>query len=390
MTTSNPTSAADIDYEKYLSARDSDHTALLTHAAKSSGRSPVQIQREFNRIAKSHSKLNMAEYVRNGLHHSDRFSDAQRSEYISNDLHWPITHICNHTGWQSAAEDKVIATTLLNAVDVPVPDIVGVIDQTSRVFPGIKKICTADELREVVLDNLHTGLFGKITEGMVSFGAFRIQNADNDTLTCAGMNPVPYEEFLSETVGQNSYVLQPLLHNHPALSPYASALATIRMVNLLRTDDVFCPIAVIKLPQNDNIADAFWRPGNLACAIDPETGKITTVTRRDGMEVTFLEDHPETAGLMGMQLPYWQELREINSRAARTFAPIRYQSTDIAITESGPVVVELNYGGGFDLPQYATGRGMLTKEVRDFFESFGYDFGQSPNKKRLSLLGFRR
>ena len=84
---------------------------------------------------------------------------------------------------------------------------------------------------------------------------------------------------------------------------------------------------------------------------------------------------------MGLELPFWSELLEINQRAARTFSPIRYQSTDIAITEDGPVVVELNYGGGFDLPQYASGRGILTQEVRNFFESCGVRF--ETRKKRL-------
>ncbi|WP_420584085.1 sugar-transfer associated ATP-grasp domain-containing protein [Ruegeria sp.] len=166
-----------------------------------------------------------------------------------------------------------------------------------------------------------------------------------------------------------------------SIDKYASALATVRMVNLVRENDVFCPMAVIKLPQGENIADAFWRPGNIACSINVESGKIETVTRRADMEVEFLEDHPETDGLMGLQLPFWKELIEINDLAARTFAPIRYQSTDIAITDAGPIMVELNYGGGFDLPQYASGKGMLTPEVRKFFEGFGYDFDAQPKKK---------
>lgn len=73
-----------------------------------------------------------------------------------------------------------------------------------------------------------------------------------------------------------------------------------------------------------------------------------------------------------------------------TFAPIRYQSTDIAITDAGPVVVELNYGGGFDLPQYASGRGLLTPEVRAFFESFGYDFDARPKRRNLISRLLRR
>lgn len=381
------TTAAEDDYQSYLDARDTDYAQLLAHAAKSSGQSVLQVQREFRKMAKSASRLNMVEFVRNGLHKPNRYTDAERAKFISNDLHWPIAHKCNHHGWSSAAEDKVLASVLLKAASVPIPETIAVIDKSNRLYPDLQSISTANELRDVVLKHLGTGLFGKITEGMVSFGAFLVKDADLNTIACEGRSPVTYEAFLADLVGQNSYVLQPLLKNHSHISPYASALATVRMVNLVRPNDVFCPVAIIKLPQGDNIADAFWRPGNIACSIDVESGIIETVTRRAGMEVEFLEDHPDCHGLKGLKLPFWDELVEINERAARCFAPIKYQSTDIAITESGPVVVELNYGGGFDLPQYASGKGLLTPEVREFFESCGYDFEAKP---RRGLRLFRK
>lgn len=379
--------AAELDRQEYLSAREPDYAQLLAHAAKSSSTSVFQVQRAFRKMAKSHSRLNMVEFVRTGLYHTDRFTDGQRETYISNDLHWPITHLCCHNGWNSVAEDKALAATLLTAGGVPVPDTVGVIDRSQRLFPGLRKIDTVESLREVVLANLDGGLFGKIVEGMVSFGAFKIKHADQDQITCYGQEPVSYETFLNDFVGSNSYVLQRVLKNHSSIDRFCSALATVRMVNLITDQGVYCPLAIIKLPQRKNIADAFWRKGNLACEVDYDSGQIKTVARRTKMEVEYLEDHPDNPGLMGMDLPHWDELKEINARAAQIFAPIRYQSTDIALTEDGPVIVELNYGGGFDLPQYASGRGMLTPEVRAFFESFGYDF-DAPKKKRMPL--FRR
>lgn len=376
-------SAADSDHANYLSARDSSPKDLLVYAAKKSGRSPLQIQREFGRMAKSHSRLNMVEYVRTGLYDIDRFTAEERDQFISNDLHWPIAHKCNNNGWSSAAEDKVLAATLLGAGGVPTPETVAVLDKSPRIYPGLTKIDTVDSLIGLLKKHAGEPLFCKIVDGMVSFGAFRIESGDADQIVCAGHPPMRPEQFLSEFVGQNAYVIQRELKNHSGLSGYASALGTVRMVNMVTETGVMCPVAVIKLPQEGNIADAFWRPGNLACEVDVETGRIRTVARR-GIEIEYLDDHPETPGLMGFELPFWSELLEINQRAARIFAPIRYQSTDIAITEAGPVIVELNYGGGFDLPQYASGRGLLTQKVRDFFESCGVTFEA---KKKRGLFG---
>lgn len=390
MTQDTTTNARSRDQQQYNQARDLSHGDLLAHAAKTTGRPVLELVKDFRTMARQPSRLNLAEYLRNGLHHPDRADPAMRAQYISNNLHWPITHLCNNQGWTGAAEDKVVAATLLAAAGVAVPETLAVIDRSPRIYPGIDKLTTAEDLRAFLSRNPTGGIFGKIVDGMVSLGAFRVEAADDTHVQCTGLPALTYDTFMTDIVGDNAYVLQRRLDTHSALTPYASALATVRMVNLVQDDGVFCPMAIIKLPQGENIADNFWRGGNLACSINVDSGKIETVARRAGPEVEFLPDHPDTPGLMGMTLPLWDELREMNARAALTFAPIRYQSTDIAITDAGPVVVELNYGGGFDLPQYASGRGLLTPEVRAFFESFGYDFDARPKRRNLLSRLLRR
>ena len=53
---------------------------------------------------------------------------------------------------------------------------------------------------------------------------------------------------------------------------------------------------------------------------------------------------------------------------ARAYAPVRYQSLDIALTPDGPCIIEINSGGSFMLAQIASGRGFLTPSVRAFFQ----------------------
>lgn len=368
---------ADRDNADYHTARDHSLQDLLIHATVKSGLSAFKINSAFKKLTRGPGRLNMKEFVAFGLYDPARFPAEEQAQFLSNDLHWPMTEACNPREWNAAAEDKILAATLLKAGDVPVPRHVAILGQSPRIYPGLPVISTAEALRDTVLAHQGSPIFGKIVDGMVSFGAFRIVAADDTTLTLDGQAPMTYAQMMQTHVEGNVYLLQTELRNHAAFAPYASALATVRMVNLVRDDGVDVPMALIKLPQGDNIADAFWRPGNLACGIDVGTGRIRTVARQ-GIEIEYLDDHPETPGLTGLELPLWQDLLDINARAARIFAPIRYQSTDIAITPDGPVVVELNYGGSFDLPQYANRRGMLTPDVRRFFEDCGYDFDKKP------------
>jgi hypothetical protein len=271
-----PPSAEQQDKQNYLKIRESTQQELLVYAAKTSGRSVMQIMRDFKVMAASHSRLNLVEYVRHGLFDPNHHDADARALFISNDRHWDITHACNNQGWSTVAEDKMLAETILKAGGVPVPETVAIIDTSPRVYPGVRKITNADDLRDLVLSDLGDGLFGKIVDGMVSFGAFRIDSADATHLTCAGKSPVTYAAFMDNFVAGNAYVVQRKLSNHADFAKYCSSIATIRMVNLLTDEGVYVPISIIKLPQGDNIADAFWRPGNLASEVDVTTGEIKT------------------------------------------------------------------------------------------------------------------
>ena len=140
-----------------------------------------------------------------------------------------------------------------------------------------------------------------------------------------------------------------------------------------RGGDAHIPFTVLKLPSSDNIADNFWRPGNLVCALDPDTGTIRTARTKDAFGTTGHASHPATgAPLVGETLPLWDRVLDLARTCAPVFAPIRYQSMDIAITPAGPMLVEIDTGGSFTLPQYASGRGFLTDEVRAFFRACGH------------------
>lgn len=184
---------------------------------------------------------------------------------------------------------------------------------------------------------------------------------------------IDYETCMNRFIGDTPYLLQRLETNHSFFERYTDSLATIRVCLLVSKDKVQIPFAVLKLPSRDNVADSFWRPGNLACNLDVRTGTITTVRSKDSFGTTDHTAHPETGEpLLGETVPMWDRVLDLAHTCAPIFHPVRYQSMDIAVTQQGPVLIEINTGGGFDLPQLASGQGFLTDEVRDFFHACGY------------------
>ena len=83
--------------------------------------------------------------------------------------------------------------------------------------------------------------------------------------------------------------------------------------------------------------------------------------------------HPDTGRqIVGTQIPGWNRLKEIVLAAAPIFAGIHTQSWDVALTELGPVLLEINFGGDLNLAQLATGKGILDAAYSEHLREWGY------------------
>lgn len=345
----------------------------LRHAAKRSGRSSFELSREYIRLHRGRGKLTLPEYVQFGVYESTRYNREDQARFITNTLHWPITRLCCDMTWQSTTEDKWLCSHVLSRSSIRVPQTLAVIDKTDRAYPGTLKISTAEDLRNFSLSSDSMPFFGKENRGICSFGAFLALEADQDRIHLKGEGWLDYETVINQFVGATPYLLQALEHNHAFFDPYTNSLATVRVCVLVTDDGIKVPFVVLKLPSSENLADSFWRPGNLACNLDPRTGKILTVRSKDYLGTTDHTEHPETGQtLLGDSVPLWDRVLELVHNCAPIFQPLRYQSMDVAVANGGPVLIEINTGGGFDLPQLASGQGFLNDDVCEFFRFCGY------------------
>lgn len=359
------------DYADYAKAKPAA-SDYLRHASKSSGRSPLELTREFVRLNFGRGKLPFHEYVQYGVYDTARLSPEDQSRFITNSLHWPITRRCCDMTWQATTEDKWLCSHILSRSAIRVPQTLAVIDKSDRLYPETHKISTAEDLRAFLTAQDSLPLFGKENRGICSFGAFLAEDADGETMQLKHQGRLDYETCMAEFIGDTPYLLQRLERNHPFFERYTDSLATIRVCVMITEAGIKFPFAVLKLPSRDNVADSFWRPGNLACNLAVDSGEIVTARGKDALGTTDHEVHPETGvPLTGERLPHWEKVLDMARACAPIFRPVRYQSMDIAIAQDGPVLIEINTGGGFDLPQLASGQGFLTDEVLDFFQACG-------------------
>ena len=106
--------------------------------------------------------------------------------------------------------------------------------------------------------------------------------------------------------------------------------------------------------------------------INIESGQVVRVAGyQDGLPQELAADAPQVQQLLGLQLPDWDRALDLCRDGARHFAPLKFQSWDIALTDSGPVIVEINPGSSFTLPQLAEGKGFLTDHFLEFLHKCG-------------------
>lgn len=349
-----------------------DLADIFAIASKESGRSTSQMLREVKQASKWPGRMTRYEYVAQRLYELDK---KQRKEFLTEWLHWPIHDVCMDAEWSEKTVDKWECTEVLLEAGIPTIPILAMVDTSELSYGKTPKIATEQQLAEL-LRSTELPLFAKPNRLLGSFGAFRIDALDGDDVIANGGDfRVPLEGMIEELMADVSYVLQHVVENHADIRAFAEGLATVRTVNFSKGGSVRMARAVLKIPVAGNFADNSWREGNLTANVDPATGVIDRVIRGIGPDMVTLTHHPDTeTPLVGMALPDWDKACALNEQTAQLFAPINYQSQDIAFTTDGPLVVEVNSGGSFALPQIASGRGFLTAENKEFFESCGVNF----------------
>ncbi len=160
-----------------------------------------------------------------------------------------------------------------------------------------------------------------------------------------------YRGFIAEEVLQQHEILSRLNPN---------SVNTIRV--LTYRGEILS--AVLKLGTGTAIVDNQHAKG-INGNIDLESG-ITNSVFYDIDYHPFYR-HPDTGAiLLGIQIPYWQELKDTVSAAARELMEIPYLGWDVAIVPKGIAIIETNEEPGHDLSQGAAKIGLygIIKQIR--------------------------
>ena len=144
-------------------------------------------------------------------------------------------------------------------------------------------------------------------------------------------------------------MFQERLFPHPELERLRrnSALPTIRVITFVENGAVETNHAFLRIAVGTNwstttrTAETATSP--CACMFREGCPREGRGTPEDGMGFRKLAHHPGTGvAFDGFSLPFWEEARSLVETAATLFLPMRCIGWDVAITPSGPALIEAN------------------------------------------------
>lgn len=158
--------------------------------------------------------------------------------------------------------------------------------------------------------------------------------------------PDLYTRLKKDGVG---VVETPLVQHDEMSTLNASSINTLRIATMVG-DDGRVEVLYTFVRMGRGAAVDNFNAGGMTAKVDSITGQvITNAVDKSGQ---LYAHHPVTGvALKGFQIPLWQEAVALAKTAALQFPRVRYVGWDVAVTPSGPALVEGNEYPGHDLPQ---------------------------------------
>jgi hypothetical protein len=365
---------------QHLSRLISTAITVRARTSKSLGRQLAEIQ-SLRRLG-----LGAGDYYTYCLFDDNRFTPAQKREYVGDRFEWEAYRAVNDpglmarsglAGWWGGQVDKLLFDCLMKQSSVPVPRILAIYDTSGISYGDIVVHRSIEDLGAFVR-SCGTGFFGKPSRGDTGVGAIAVERVEGDYLVLPNGAQVRVERWLEDIAGYDRVIIQELLQPHPSLRALAGkTVATVRASVLRRPATSTVHRTILRIPVGTNMVDNFdgGRGGNMVAWVDVASGRIERVVAGTGIAQKIVDRHPDTGSAMqGAILPHWQEGIALLQRASRVLSAMPLQSWDLAMTTRGPVLIEINDVSSHDVLQAAGPPGLLDDELCTFLRELGFDW----------------
>lgn len=359
----------------------------VAHAKARGGKSTVRQLREIRSLRNLGGQCGTSDYYWYRLY-DDKYQKGRGAvDYLGWRLRPAFSEALNPRQGVLPAWDKLTFCALAHAAGLPLAPIAATYHPARSISASLgRHLKTVDAVRQFLRDPDIYPLFVKPSYSQQGFGAVAVDGYDaaTDSVVLPGTGPMPIDAFLkrlTEPVDVRYHkpacgcLFQPRQFVHPAIQKLTewNAICGARVVCLNGPDGVRPIRAIWKIALAPNTVDNFslgkW--GNLVADIDLETGEVRdAVAGLSPVRVPTPGQAAMMAKLNGFRLPDWDKVLDICHAAGPVFPLMQIQHWDFALTDRGPMILEVNDIVDTEVLQMH-GHGLLTESTRAFLKAHG-------------------
>ena len=351
-----------------------DVAATLKSAKEQLGKSYFSVVREMFSLSRGVGKIDPQEYIFYRLYDDEALTAEEKGQFLGRQAMRELDIRFLKNAWTHVSADKLALNALLSGLDQPVPSTFALYHPFRTLGPTAC-LRSPEALADFLRRDAIYPFFAKPVAGVNSLGVASVESydADGDCLLLKDGRSVEVAHFIDAIGGyfDKGYCFQKRLQPHPALVELCGQrMSSVRVFLIMGDAGPELLRASWKISTGDHPADNFWRRGNLLAPIDVESGRVARVIQGAGPEQKVLECHPDSGKiLLGAVLPDWPAVHETVLSAAAALPDCLVQGWDVAITDKGPVLIELEGDGGHpQMVQLPQGQGLYQGRFKEFYE----------------------
>ncbi len=250
-----------------------------------------------------------------------------------------------------ACRDKLLFHVYCEAHELPTPPLLGVLSpHGSR--DGAGRLLAGDAAWDSFVASIETNIVAKPRNGKQGRDIERITVDVGEPRHPEGSASPPLERLRCNL--REDYILEECLVAHEDIQKLTGSrsISAVRIITCVNpAGEVRLLDAYFRLVVGDSVTDNISDPetglfsGNILATPNLDSGSVESAwaPNADGVGYSEITRHPGTGReVIGFTVPDWSEVRALVIKAATAFVPIRVVGWDVAITPSGPVLIEAN------------------------------------------------
>ena len=252
----------------------------------------------------------------------------------------------NDSRYTVFADDKFLFHKLMADSNIPTAKLINVISHNTYTNEsiGLNGANAKDVLDAIITPAI---VIKPVIDSSQGVGV-NVINVNINAIKKFEMSGVTYTsvELLEKIFSESpcSYLIEEKIQQHSFnQSLYPESVNTVRVDSLLsKAGEAIINSAYLRIGRNGRKVDNWsGKSGGIGVNVNTETGELSSL----GIDYckNLYSEHPNTGAVFsGLTVPYWDEIINIVKKAALQFPNLKSLGWDIALTENGPLILEVN------------------------------------------------